>query len=118
MMEENKTLDRLLFAILRKDDYDETVAQLNSRGFFVTKLSSSGGFLKKENVTLMLGVESGRLDEAVEILKTFAGHRRSQTYVMPTPGAGNVYVGSAVPVEVDVGGVTIFTMKLEAFQKL
>lgn len=117
-MEENKTLDRLLIAVLRKDDYDETVAQLNAHGFFVTKLSSSGGFLRKENVTLMLGVESARMDEAVDILKTFAGHRRSQTYVMPTPGAGSAYASSAVPVEVDVGGVTIFTMKLEGFQKL
>ena len=53
-MEEQKTLDRLLFAILRKEDYDETVSQLTSHGFFVTRLSSSGGFLKKENVTLML----------------------------------------------------------------
>ena len=117
-MEENGTLDRLLFAILRKEDYDETVGELNSRGFFVTKLSSSGGFLKKENVTMMLGVESGRLDEAVQVLKACAGRRRSQTYVMPTPGAGDVYAGTAVPVEIDVGGVTLFTVKLEEFQKL
>ena len=54
---------------------------------------------------------------AVELLRTFAGHRRSQTYVMPSPGASSVYTGSAVPVEVDAGGVTIFTMKLEGFQK-
>ena len=116
-MAENTALDRLLLAIIRKDDYDETVYQLNTHGFFVTKLSSSGGFLKKENVTLMLGVSSDRLQEAVELLRTFAGHRRSQTYVMPSPGASSVYTGSAVPVEVDAGGVTIFTMKLEGFQK-
>ena len=116
-MDEQNTLDHLLLAIIRKDDYDETVYQLNTHGFFVTKLSSSGGFLKKENVTLMLGVSSEKLDEAVELLRTFAGRRRSQTYVMPTPGAGNVYAGGAVPVEVDTGGVTIFTMKLDGFQK-
>ena len=111
-----QAMDRLLLAVLRKDDYEETVAQLNSHGFFVTKLSSSGGFLKRENVTLMLGVESGRLEEAVALLKTFAGRRRSQTYVMPAPD-GSVYTGNAAPLEVDAGGVTIFTMKLDGFQK-
>ena len=116
-MENLPSLDRLLFAILRKDDYEETVAQLNSRGFFVTKISTSGGFLKKENVTLMLGVESARMEEAIEILKAFAGRRRSQTYVMPAPD-GSIYTGNAFPLEVDTGGVTIFTMKLENFQKL
>ncbi len=117
-MDENMALDRLLLAVIRKDDYDETVYQLNTHGFFVTRLSSSGGFLKKENVTLMLGVNAERLEEAVEILKTFAGRRRSQTYVMPTPGGGNVYAGHGVPVEVDMGGVTLFTLKLDGFQKL
>lgn len=116
-MEEQKSLDRLLFAILRKEDYDETVSQLTSHGFFVTRLSSSGGFLKKENVTMMLGVESGRMQEAVEILKTCAGRRRSQNYVLPTPGTGDVFATTAVPVEAEVGGVTLFTMKLEEFQK-
>ena len=116
-MEESNTLDRLLFAVLRKEDYDETVSQLTGHGFFVTKLSSSGGFLKKENVTLMLGVESGRMQEAVEILKACAGRRRSQTYVLPTPGTGDVYATTAVPVASEAGGVTLFTMKLEEFQK-
>lgn len=114
-MDAQNTMDRLLLAVIRKDDYDETVYQLNSHGFFVTKLSSSGGFLKKENVTLMLGVEEARMDEAVEILKTFAGRRRTQTYVMPTPGTD--MTGAGVPVEVEGGGVTIFTMKLDGFAK-
>ena len=115
-MEEQKTLDRLLFAILRKEDYDETVSQLTSHGFFVTRLSSSGGFLKKENVTLMLGVESGRMQEAVELLKRCAGRRRSQNYGLPTPGTGDAFATPAVPVEAEAGGVTLFTMKLEEFQ--
>ena len=114
-MDAENTMDRLLLAVIRKDDYDETVYQLNTRGFFVTKLSSSGGFLKKENVTLMLGVEEARMAEAVEILKTCAGRRRTQTFVMPTPGTD--LTASGVPVEVEGGGVTIFTMKLDGFAK-
>ena len=112
-MDESTNMDRLLLAVIRKDDYDETVYQLNSRGFFVTKLSSSGGFLKRENVTLMLGVEEARRAEAVDILKTCAGRRRTQTYVMPSPGTD--LTASGLPVEVDGGGVTIFTLKLDGF---
>lgn len=114
-MDAQTEMDRLLLAVIRKDDYDETVYQLNSHGFFVTKLSSSGGFLKKENVTLMLGVEEKRMAEAVEILRTCAGRRRTQTYVMPAPGTDMVSAG--VPVEVEGGGVTIFTLKLDGFAK-
>ena len=59
---EDRTVDtskdnKLILAILQEEDYDQTVEMLNEKHFFVTKLSSSGGFLKKKNVTIMIGVE-------------------------------------------------------------
>ena len=41
--------NKLVLAVLQEEDYDGTVAALNQHGFFVTKLASSGGFLKKKN---------------------------------------------------------------------
>ena len=38
---------KLVLAVLQEEDYDGTVTALNQHGFFVTKLSSSGGFLRR-----------------------------------------------------------------------
>ena len=78
---EDRTVDtskdnKLILAILQEEDYDQTVEMLNEKHFFVTKLSSSGGFLKKKNVTIMIGVEEERLPEVSAILEKYAGRRR------------------------------------------
>ena len=61
--------DKMILAILQGDDYHDAVHSLNEHGFYATVLNSSGGFLKKRSVTLMIGLESARLDEALAILK-------------------------------------------------
>ena len=60
--------DKMILAILQGDDYHDAVHSLNEHGFYATVLNSSGGFLKKRSVTLMIGLESARLDEALAIL--------------------------------------------------
>ena len=42
---------KMIFAIISKNDEDITVTALNEAGFFATKLSSTGGFLKKSNTS-------------------------------------------------------------------
>ena len=50
MMEKNS---KLVLAIIQEEDYESVVSGLNQHGFFVTKLSSSGGFLRKKNITIL-----------------------------------------------------------------
>lgn len=111
--------NKLIFAILQEEDFDETVEKLNENHFFVTKLSSSGGFLKKKNVTVMIGVEEERLSEVTEILKKYAGKRTATVYTMASPTAEVRYAGTgmAIPVEKEVGGVTMFTMSMDSLRK-
>ena len=63
---------KLILAILQGDDYADTVDELNQNGFFVTILSSTGGFLKKKSVTVMIGVEEEKVQRVLEILKQSA----------------------------------------------
>lgn len=111
--------NKLILAILQEEDYDHTVEKLNEHHFFVTKLSSSGGFLKKKNVTIMIGVEESRLKEVTELLEKYAGKRRTTVYTMAAPSAEirGVGTGMTIPVEKQVGGVTMFTMNLESLDK-
>ena len=48
---------KLIFAVVHDDDTNKAVRHLNEKRYRVTKLSSTGGFLRKGNTTLMIGVE-------------------------------------------------------------
>ena len=64
---------KLVLAVLQGSDSDNTIRNLNERGFMVTVLSSTGGFLKKKSTTVMIGVEEDRLEEALDVT-TFQAH--------------------------------------------
>ena len=112
------TKKKLILAILQGDDYADTVDELNQNGFFATILSSTGGFLKKKSVTVMIGVEEGQVQKVLDILKQCAGRRQQLTYsdVSMSTGAHSPQI-PMVPVPVNVGGVVVFIMDLDDLQK-
>ena len=74
---------KLIFAIIRYDNEDEVVNALTQKRFSITKLSSTGGFLRKGNTTLMIGTEEERVKEAIETIKKECGARQKITINMP-----------------------------------
>ena len=60
---------KMIFAMLHSEDVDETVEELNKEKYWVTKLSTTGGFLKNKNVTLVIGTEDEQVPGALKILK-------------------------------------------------
>ena len=110
---------KLVLAILQGEDYEDTVYELNQNGFFVTMLSSTGGFLKKHSTTIMIGVEEPRLDEVLDILKRRAGQRKATVYQSFSIPMGHPYppLMPATPVVQDVGGVVVFVMDLLHMEK-
>ena len=113
-MEQKK---KLVMAVLQESDYDATVEVLSSHQIFVTKLSSSGGFLKKKNVTVMIGVEEERLSQVLEILKTCAGRRQDTMYTVAASSPDAPSTGQATPIPVETGGVKVFVMDLDSLEK-
>ena len=89
-MEAANMHNKLILAVVQEDDYDATVSELNQNGFFVTMLSSTGGFWKKKNITIMLGVEESRLPQAMDILKRCAGKRKQTIDSLPSGGAARL----------------------------
>ena len=75
---------KMIFAMLHSEDVDETVEELNKEKYWVTKLSTTGGFLKNKNVTLVIGTEDEQVPGALKILKECAGARQSVKYTMPS----------------------------------
>jgi uncharacterized protein YaaQ len=108
---------KLVVAVVHADDAGKCSDALTEAGFVVTRFSTSGGFLQKGNATLLVGVDAARVDEVVAILRRHA-HRRVEQ-INPTPtGAEAVEFIVPFPVEVEVGGATIFVLDVERLERL
>ena len=106
----------LVIAIINSDDSSAVMSNLTKAGYTVTKLSTSGGFLRAGNVTLLIGVEEKKTDDVINIIGQYSSQRKKITPVNTT------YIGesmlSSMPVEVTVGGATIFVIDVEQFYKI
>lgn len=60
---------KLLSIIIQDKDSDRVLEALVNAGFGVTRLASTGGFLRRGNVTLLLGLERDRINQVLDLLK-------------------------------------------------
>ncbi|MCX7840357.1 MAG: cyclic-di-AMP receptor [Anaerolineae bacterium] len=107
---------KLVFAIVHNDDASKLTAALREKGHHFTLISTTGGFLREGNSTILIGVEEEKLEDVLHIVKANCITRTR--YVNPMPPVmepGELYL--AQPVEVQVGGATVFVMDVERFEK-
>ena len=108
---------KLVMAIIHDEDAFQIMDELNNKGFNVTKLASTGGFLRSGNTTLLCGVTEERIPELTDVIETKCKSRKQITSV----NAMNVNANESFapyPVEVTVGGGTIFVLGVEEFRKV
>lgn len=72
---------KLIIAVVGEDDADNVVESLVEQEFRTTRINTAGGFFKKGNATLLIGVEDDRTNVALEILN--ARTRSATTFVLP-----------------------------------
>ena len=106
---------KLIIAIINYDDAGAVVQGLSENGFSSTRLSTTGGFLLAGNVTLLIGVEDDRVQEAVDIIHE---HSHSRTQLRPNLSDMSHSFMAARPLEVSVGGATLFVVDVERFERL
>ncbi len=107
---------KLIMAIVNSDDSRGLLDRLLRRGFSATVISTTGGFLREGNATIFIGTEDYKMEECLSIIRESC-HTRTQ-YVTPLPPVmepGELQIPT--PVEVQVGGATVFVMNVERFQK-
>jgi uncharacterized protein YaaQ len=108
---------KLVIAIVQGEDAQRTVAALTDRGIGSTRFASSGGFLQQGNVTLLVGVEDSHVEEALKVIHENCRERSRFLSPMPTMAEpGEMFI--AFPVEVQVGGATVFVVSVDSFQKI
>ena len=106
---------KLIVAIIQDEDAHEVISGLNEAKFQVTRLSTKGGFLRSGNTTLMTGVEKERLEEALKIIEENSKARMQYATLPSACGAMHGFI--LAPVEVKVGGATVFVLDVEQFYK-
>ena len=108
---------KLIIAIVQDEDASRLINNLMTEGFGVTKLATTGGFLRSGNTTLLIGVEDEKLPAAMGIVEKVCKSRK-QIATTPSPISGSTGVYMPFPVEVTVGGATIFVLDVEQFTKI
>ncbi|ADK13230.1 MULTISPECIES: cyclic-di-AMP receptor [Clostridium] len=108
---------KLIIAIVQDDDATDLLEILTEGGFRVTKLATTGGFLRAGNTTLLIGVEEEDVDKVIahieDVCKT-----RNQIITTPSSVASSTGVYMPYPVEVEVGGANIFVVDVDKFVKI
>lgn len=107
---------KLVIAIVNKEDSSALVQKLNKAGFMSTKLSTTGGFLRAGNITLLIGAADERVDEIIGIITDCCS---KHTQIINSASVLNAeQYFTSLPVEVTVGGATVFVVDVEKFLKV
>ena len=106
---------KLILAIIQDEDAHEVISALNEAKFQVTRLNTKGGFLRAGNTTLMTGVPAEKVDEALKIIEENSKARTQHATLPSAIGAMHGFL--LAPVEVKVGGATVFVLDVEQFYK-
>ena len=108
---------KLIIAIVQDEDASRLVSKLMTEGYGVTKLATTGGFLRAGNTTLLVGVDDDKFDGAMAVIEKICKSRK-QIATAPTSMTGVNGVYSPYPIEVMVGGATVFVLSVDQFIKL
>lgn len=108
---------KLVIAIVQDADAVDLIDILTDKEYRVTKLATTGGFLKAGNTTLMIGVEKEKVEELISLIEEEC-KTRNQAVTAPPPvgGVSSVYV--PYPIDVKVGGATVFVVDVDKFVKI
>jgi uncharacterized protein YaaQ len=107
---------KLIMSIVHSDDAGQLVDALTGAGYRATTISTTGGFLRQGNATIFVGTDDENLPQVLELIRQNC-HTRTQ-YINPLPPVmepGEMYLPS--PVEVQVGGATVFVLDVVQFEQ-
>ena len=78
---------KLVITIIRDTDDGNVINHLVERGYRVTRVASTGGFLRRGNVTLLIGAEANQVQEVMDLLREVCsppetGYHRATVFVV------------------------------------
>ncbi|MCA1061757.1 cyclic-di-AMP receptor [Rossellomorea aquimaris] len=107
---------KVIMAVVQDKDSNRLSNALMEHNFRSTKLASTGGFLKSGNTTFIIGTEDIRVEKALQVIKENC-QSRDQMVAPVSPMGGNADSYVPYPVEVAVGGATVFVLPVDQFHQ-
>jgi uncharacterized protein YaaQ len=107
---------KLVMSIVHNDDASRLVDALTGADYRATTISTTGGFLRQGNATILVGIEDDQISHVLELIKENCQTRRQ--FINPLPPVaepGEMYLPT--PVEVQVGGATVFVLDVVQFEQ-
>ena len=108
---------KLMYIIVRQDNEADVVDALLKENFVITKLATSGGFLRKGNTTLFSCVQNNEVNKAINIIKDQCGKRQKIQVDMPINLPSTTINYTTVPTTIEIGGATIIVTDVYKFEK-
>lgn len=108
---------KMVVAIVHDHDAPELMDSLANNNFQATKMASTGGFLREGNTTFMIGTDEDHVDELLEIIEENC-KSREKTVAPMSPVANSLESYYSFPMEVQIGGATVFILDVEQFVKV
>jgi uncharacterized protein YaaQ len=105
---------KMVLAVVQADDAPAIMDALVAAGHRVTRIATTGGWLRRENVTLLIGVTDRMVNHVLQVLQRKGRHRTTQLNLpLEVPWAEN-----AEMTQIEVGGATVFVFDVEQFEQL
>jgi len=109
-------VDKLIIIIAAADDADRLLERITAAGHPATKISSTGGFLRRGNATILSGVDAGAVDEVLAMVHAECEAREEYVPVNTLPFPGSL--PPSQPLQVRVGGAIVFVLDVQQFEKI
>ena len=106
---------KLIAAIMQDVDAPGVLDALMAKEYRATKISSTGGFLVRGNTTILVGIQDEQVDTVLGILREHCEARSE--FVSPVVPLSEAAAARhwMRPLEVEVGGATVFVLDVEQF---
>jgi uncharacterized protein YaaQ len=90
---------KLIIAVVQNHDADAVVDALVAAEYRATRFASTGGFLRRGNTTIMIGVQDQQVDHVIDVIRDVA---RASGQTLPEGQSA----------------ATVFVLDLEEYQRL
>ena len=109
---------KMIMCVIDDMDTFSLLDALSAKGIQTTKLTSSGGFLRRGNTTLLIGIEDERKDEVLGIIEEICAPRKQMVPMAPMIAMSLEETLNPSEITVQLGGDTTFVMDVVEHYKL
>lgn len=107
---------KFIVAIVQDYDVDRLLRSVTSAGLGATKISSTGGFLRTGNTTVVMGVDDDQVPTCIRLIEQTC-RSRAEVQFDPVATEYAEWYGAGLH-EVTIGGAVVFQVNVYRFLKL